>query len=676
MTITYENNSVNMKIYRADFTKIINLYTKYVSLVRYIYQIYNCKFRVFGDFSEVTDNTMQVSVRTTREVALRFKPDNEWHILDFGYDRMSIAPTTVVNVSTTLSFDYIEVEFSVDNQYIYCFNNTKEDIVVDKNISVNSFALRFRGIFRDNIDLINPIFDIEWTQIPTFNYVYLNMFGRYYFVDNIECVRNNLYRIYCSIDVLMSYREQLKDLQVYVTRQENNFDDLMPDSKVPSRLEFENSYGRGDGSELYNSINVLDHYTTTEEPMPYVLSVSTNHTAGDEVMSPYLPFNRISFFTRHGISTLADFVYSATFINAFKYDVNTNATLNWKLLFEEPMDGIINLRLYPFDVFRKIRGGIKDNVVYIGNKEVAIPKTGENEEIYNTGYISISSNSNIYVYGGHIDLKPLLINNDNFLSQAPYTSIQIIIPYYGSMEIDITQFPTRDIAVVYVIDIYSNVCDILVMDKSHYVSTSTADMNNSMKYVVYNTSISMGIDIPLSSISANENAKKVAGTVIKAAGSVASMAITAATGVPVAPTPELTPVTHRPTQRYLKRMDEYRQAKQEYHGLNAGKVIQTVSDITVDVISAMQLKYSVGQCGSGWNWWQRDNELLVNIKQVKAYYPTNYNHLVGKPSRYSGRLGDLTGYTEVGAFHLEGINGITTEEKDLLEKLLRSGIIM
>lgn len=679
MQITYENNSINIKIYRADFTKVVNLYTKYVSLSRYIYQIYTCKFRVFGDFSEVTDSIMQVNVRTTRQVGLRFKPDNEWHILDFGYDRMTIAPITVVDVSTTLSFDYIEVEFSVNNEYIYCFNNTKEDIVVNKEISVNSYALRLRGTFRDNIDFINPIFDIEWTQIPTFNYVYLNMFGRYYFVDNIECVRNNLYRIYCSIDVLMSYKEQLQDLQVYVTRQENNFDDLMPDSKVPSRLEFENTYGRGEGSELYNSVNVLDHYGSTNEPMPYVLSVSTNHTAGDEIMSPYLPFNRITFFTRHGITTLADFVYSATFINAFKYDVDTNATLNWALLFEEPMDGIINLRLYPFDIFRKVSGAIPDNEIYVGNKEVSIPTTpipNSSDVIYNTGYIAVSSNSNIYVYGGHIDLKPLLINNDNFLSQAPYTSIQIIIPYYGSMEIDITKFPTRDVAVVYVVDIYANVCDILVLDKSHYTGTDGRNMIDSMKYVVYNTSISMGIDIPLSSISANETAKKVAGTVIKAAGTVASMAITAATGVPVPPTPELTPVTHRPTQRYLKRMDEYRQAKQEYHGMNAGKVIQTVSDITVDTISAMQLKYSVGQCGSGWNWWQRDNELLVSIKQVKAYYPTNYNHLVGKPSRYSGRLGDLEGYTEVGAFHLEGINGITTEEKDLLENLLRSGIIM
>lgn len=679
MKIVKNNSSILITCNTDDFTQVNNIWRADITGInRYIYQYYTCRIQVYNRASSL-DDRVSVTIPNKITKTVNAADNQKWYNLDgFDTNRLSLAQQTIFldiyfDPNKTYGGSMVKVEFATDNSSIYCYNNNVEDIRVFKGIS-NLFHLT--GIFRDNIDLINPTFEIEYPEVPTFNYVFLNMFGRYYFVDSIECVRNGLYRIYCSIDVLMSYNEQLPDLQVYVTRQENNFDDLMPDNKVPSRLEFENNYGRGEGSELYNSINVLDHYTTTEEPMPYVLSVSTNHIAGDEVMSPYLPFNRISFFTRHGISTLADFVYSATFINAFKYDVNTNATLNWKLLFEEPMDGIINLRLYPFDVFRKIRGGIEDIVVYIGNKEVAIPKTGENQEIYNTGYISISSRSNIYVYGGHINLKPLLINNDNFLSQAPYTSIQIIIPYYGSMEIDITKFPTRDIAVVYVIDIYSNVCDILVMDKSHYASTSTADMNNSMKYVVYNTSISMGIDIPLSSISANETAKKVAGTVIKAAGTVASMAITAATGVPVAPTPELTPVTHRPTQRYLKRMDEYRQAKQEYHGLNAGKVIQTVSDVTVDVISAMQLKYSVGQCGSGWNWWQRDNELLVSIKQVKAYYPTNYNHLVGKPSRYSGRLGDLTGYTEVGAFHLEGINGITTEEKDLLEKILRSGIIM
>lgn len=666
MTITYENNSVNMKIYRADFTKVINLYTKYVSLVRYIYQIYNCKFRVFGDFSEVTDNTMQVSVRTTREVALRFKPDNEWHILDFGYDRMSIAPVTVVDVSTTLSFDYIEVEFSVDNQYIYCFNNTKEDIVVDKNISVNSFALRFRGIFRDNIDLINPIFDIEWTQIPTFNYVYLNMFGRYYFVDNIECVRNNLYRIYCSIDVLMSYREQLKDLQVYVTRQENNINNFIIDNKLPVTTKHSSTILKGrestwdveynlpndllfhmNGGEVNNNLNQM-RMSITIFSFDNDFRIVNNETYLQPNISPHY----VTYYFR-----IKDYLKIVDSLN------KTTLSAIIKSLFGNNAQAIYEINMIPFDM-----ESVAKQLYPLPNGETYALLKSTNLLIDNGGGgIEVECYVDLHPYDYPISAGVIefpILNDWKDLNVS--NSCLIYIPFLGFKELDldflysIASSDTVRVSVAYTYrSVGKSAVSLYVVDNNdRYIgrlATYECDMNMRVPFGESNRG----------DILRNQTFTAIS-TGINAGFSYALLNTTKA------PVPRFTSKTHKPTKKYLRELNAYNTE------MTRGQ-LSISKDITEQTVGSFNMKHTI-------NIEHNVSDVVNNLTfggrayaiLFKPIYeePTGYAHIVGKPSSYSGRLGDLTGYTEVGAFYLEGINGITTEEKDLLENLLRSGIIM
>lgn len=52
------------------------------------------------------------------------------------------------------------------------------------------------------------------------NYAYIEELHRYYFITDIICVTNELFQINMQCDVLMSYKEQLKKLDAYVTRNE------------------------------------------------------------------------------------------------------------------------------------------------------------------------------------------------------------------------------------------------------------------------------------------------------------------------------------------------------------------------------------------------------------------------------------------------------------------------
>lgn len=73
------------------------------------------------------------------------------------------------------------------------------------------------GTLRGESSVINPSFLIEYSNPSDYNYCYIPSFGRYYFITNITSVRNNIWRIDCSVDVLMSFKNEILNLNVIVS---------------------------------------------------------------------------------------------------------------------------------------------------------------------------------------------------------------------------------------------------------------------------------------------------------------------------------------------------------------------------------------------------------------------------------------------------------------------------
>lgn len=89
------------------------------------------------------------------------------------------------------------------------------------------------GTLRAGASLIDPVFVVE-ANSPGFhangmNYCYVEEFGRYYFITNIISTYNNLWEIHCHVDVLMSYKEQIKDQTAIVARQESQYNLMLDD---------------------------------------------------------------------------------------------------------------------------------------------------------------------------------------------------------------------------------------------------------------------------------------------------------------------------------------------------------------------------------------------------------------------------------------------------------------
>lgn len=77
-------------------------------------------------------------------------------------------------------------------------------------------GIELSGTLRNESSVINPSFLMEIDNPSQYNYCFIPEFNRYYFITDIVSIRNDIWRINCAVDVLMSYQEQLLNLDVIV----------------------------------------------------------------------------------------------------------------------------------------------------------------------------------------------------------------------------------------------------------------------------------------------------------------------------------------------------------------------------------------------------------------------------------------------------------------------------
>ena len=66
---------------------------------------------------------------------------------------------------------------------------------------------------KDDVSMVQPVFIVQGN---TFTYNYIQFAGRYYFVDDVVSLRNNLTEIHCNIDVLATYKAAIQASSQFV----------------------------------------------------------------------------------------------------------------------------------------------------------------------------------------------------------------------------------------------------------------------------------------------------------------------------------------------------------------------------------------------------------------------------------------------------------------------------
>lgn len=101
---------------------------------------------------------------------------------------------------------------------IILYVNNSEKNKIGKNLT-NDFSIS--GTLRDATNIINPVILIELNEIGNYNYCYISSFNRYYFITDITVIRTGLYAISLMVDVLESFKTDIKNLSVILLNTQN-----------------------------------------------------------------------------------------------------------------------------------------------------------------------------------------------------------------------------------------------------------------------------------------------------------------------------------------------------------------------------------------------------------------------------------------------------------------------
>ena len=101
---------------------------------------------------------------------------------------------------------------------IILYVNNSEKNKIGKTLT-NDISLS--GTLRDATNIINPVILIEISEIGNYNYCYINNFNRYYFITDITVIRTGLFAISLMVDVLESFKSDIKNLSVILLNTQN-----------------------------------------------------------------------------------------------------------------------------------------------------------------------------------------------------------------------------------------------------------------------------------------------------------------------------------------------------------------------------------------------------------------------------------------------------------------------
>ena len=107
--------------------------------------------------------------------------------------------------------------------------------------------------FKEEVNIYNPNIMLKYDDLITFNYMYIDKFKRYYFIEDVEVFPNKIYKLTLKCDVLMSFKDDILNSYGNITSQTNYNDYYNFNYSSEVRKE----------TNIYNSNVVLEDVKST-----------------------------------------------------------------------------------------------------------------------------------------------------------------------------------------------------------------------------------------------------------------------------------------------------------------------------------------------------------------------------------------------------------------------------
>ena len=282
-------------------------------------------------------------------------------------------------------------------------------------------TLTLTGNLKEPCSIENPVVPFEMpNESPhSYNYAFIQEFGRYYFIDDWTW-RNGLWEASMREDYLASWKTHIGNTNAYIDRCSSEFDGNIIDTLYPTKLN----------SDIFTDTLPLPYYQPTTEGC-FLLGVIDSNSDTEGQLGGAVTYY---IMTPAQMKTFMSYIQSDTFLNDIGFPsiqtITSQMDQTLARAFVKPIDYIVSCMWFPFPYSSFQTEGLKQIKV---------------------GYwvISTSIASGYLLHHGaltvtqHINLRnhPDIIRG-NYVNYAPYTRIDVNIQPFGNIPID-TSFRAR-----------------------------------------------------------------------------------------------------------------------------------------------------------------------------------------------------------------------------------------
>lgn len=571
---------------------------------------------------------------------------------------------------------------------IRLYKSSAEPIVVDKTSQLGLVST-FYGTLRNSTSVVDPTIIFEFpakvervvdndnllvvdsdNQLVMYqeekeqvlfdcNYAYIPKFNRYYFITDVVSVRANLWEVSMRCDVLMSYKDIIRQQRGLIARNEFDYDTTILD-------ELRNY-------DYQPTIQLLEYdcgFTTSYQDIVILNMVHSNLIdsdgpnmggSGSFSYDTYPSMNINSFRYVLNQQFMDILIMRGNTVGKFISDIMDSFDAEAIFWQSEPEEFIQSWIKLPFDIVNLIKSGLFEKIKgvdfkYAGNYYMPVDS-------------NTSGSNNNFGYGFALtDRLPICIGNEfiidltNFNVPLDYlkymSNIDIYFPYIGWQSFGSQYFLGCRILIRYLVDIVTGIL-------TYYVySDYTGEF-----VLIYNTGKDVSYKMTIGRTNNNEMARNAiltgVGTALSVAGGVASGAVEVAN---IMATSKISKKTGTISPKGQKRIAHATASSGvEIAGSISQGILDTIKGINAEPVASQQfgdiLPFYDG------------NKLLIRVSHKTPIMPTDYNHLYGLPLYQERALNVLQGFTIIDDMHLVGFTNTTSDELSEIESLLLSGVI-
>lgn len=321
-----------------------------------------------------------------------------------------------------------------------------------------------------------------------------------------------------------------------------------------------------------------------------------------------------------------------------------------KLMGENPMNGLIDCRLYPF--------AITDMIGHAGYQRIKIGRT-----LSDVGGVKLTNTSNCI-----IDLGQCVFwdKEKDFLDYSPYTQARLYLPYCGWHTIDPAEFMGKRITGKLIVDVVTGACNCIIY------------ANN---IILINATGSIGVEIPMTGTDSAAFASQTINASMQCISNIVQAGSDIIGGMGnISKGTSLTRSATDISRLSSSRASDYKLGSSMQ--TEGGQQFSTGLGAAADAVYAgwkahtVPVQYEMAGAASPAcaNWLPQYAYFVID--RPVPLIPDNYGHTIGFACCESGQLSGYSGFTVCSNVDTSGFAQATESERAELKALLEAGVYL